>query len=149
MGRRQPRSAASSSRDASEVVRQVTQMFLRRFFLTRGRRTLCIMSYVCAFCQVKESSSVGKRLLCSACVGRRDPQTALCKTRIDKGFAQANPAATYAVPWIPPSAANQWVMNSSAAAAPRPFVGTSSQCLHGWRTPVAQRRRKSVQPCCA
>ena len=46
-----------------------------------------IMSNVCAFCQVKESSSVGKWLVCSGCEGRRKPPTALCDTCVDNGYA--------------------------------------------------------------
>ena len=45
------------------------------------------MSNVCAFCQVKESSSVGKWLVCPDCVGRRDPPTALCETCVENGYA--------------------------------------------------------------
>ena len=46
------------------------------------------MSNACAFCEVKESSSVGKWLACSVCVGCRDPQTALRGMCVDKGYAR-------------------------------------------------------------
>ena len=46
-----------------------------------------VMSNVCAFCQVKESSSVGKWLVCPDCSGRRDPLTALCESCVENGYA--------------------------------------------------------------
>ena len=45
------------------------------------------MSNVCAFCQVKESSSAGKWLVCPDCAGRRDPLTALCESCVENGYA--------------------------------------------------------------
>ena len=47
------------------------------------------MSNVCAFCQVKESTSVGKWLVRGDCVGHREPPSALCDTCTDSGFASS------------------------------------------------------------
>ena len=42
---------------------------------------------MCAFCQVKESSSAGECLVCSDCVGRRGPQAALGEMCVGNGYA--------------------------------------------------------------
>ena len=44
---------------------------------------------MCAFCQVKESTSLGKWLVCGDYVGRRDPPSALRDTCADNGFASS------------------------------------------------------------
>ena len=47
------------------------------------------MSNVCTPCQVQESASVGRWLVCGDCVGRRDPPSALCDACADKVFASS------------------------------------------------------------
>ena len=70
------------------------------------------MSNVCAFCQVKESTSVGKWLVRGDCIGRRDPPSALCDTCADNGFT---------------SSVGIWISNASAfLVCPALFVLPSS-----------------------
>ena len=79
-----------ATKQAQPEYRLVTQVIP---FPLAGVRV--VMSNVCAFCQVKESSSVGKWLVCPDCSGRRDPLTALCESCVENGYA-----STFGV-WAP------------------------------------------------
>ena len=61
--------------------------------LSAGTDTYCgagargIISYVCAFCRTKQSTTACKWFVRPDCVGRRSPPIALCATCADSGLA--------------------------------------------------------------